>query len=119
LNSKYQDSFRIGIHKQISQSGNAYYDYSQNGIPFPDGLSTLIKVQESIVPLGKISKSNKGNNQRVGTTNILIGGVLYDVTAYLTETKNPYYVKLFAKKISLKKVKELKVAYSPKGGAFI
>jgi hypothetical protein len=54
----------------------------------------------------------------VGSTKILIGGMLYEVTAYLTETRTPYYVKLIAKKIS-KKVNGVKLSNSPKGGAFI
>lgn len=43
------EPFRIGISKQMSKAGNAFYDYSQNAIPLPDGLSTFIRIEGVII----------------------------------------------------------------------
>ena len=110
--------FRIAVHKQKSKAGNAYYDYSQNSLLLPDGLMTLMRIENAIVPMGGITPSQKGNPTRDGMIHILVGGTVYEVTVYITESKNPYYVKVIAKKP--KKMVGITQSQSiPKGGSIV
>lgn len=110
--------FRIGIDKKLSKAGNAYYDYWQNGVPLPDGLATNFRVQGMPITFGKVrpSKSN-GYPTREGHANIVIDGDTYEITAYLTESKHPFYVKIIAHKIS--SVKLGKPQIKPAGGTIL
>jgi len=110
--------FKIGIVKRDSKAGNAFYDYSQNGVPLPDGLSTFIKVEGTIVPLGRVRPSKNGYPTREGTTQAIIGKVLYKVTVYLTEAKTPYYIKVIAHK-KPESTGIRKAQRTPRGGKII
>ncbi|MEP7337438.1 MAG: hypothetical protein ABI977_06815 [Acidobacteriota bacterium] len=48
---------RIGVLKKQSSAGNAYYIYEQHAVPLLEGLATFIKVEGTIVPMGKIKLS--------------------------------------------------------------
>lgn len=110
--------FRIAVHKQKSKAGNAYFDYSQNSLQLPDGLMTLIRIENAIVPMSGINPSQKGNPTREGTIQILVGKAVYEVTVYITESKHPYYVKIIAKKP--KKMAGIKQSQTtPKGGSIV
>lgn len=110
--------FRIAVTKQPSRAGNAYYDYSQNAVPLPDGLATFIRVEGAIVPMGKIRPSKKGYPTREGTTQVIVAGTVYKVTAYLTESRSPYYIKVIAHKQpgqdSVRKAQN-----APRGGSIV
>ena len=90
--------FQVAIERKTSKAGNAFYEYSQNGVPLPSGLFTFLKIEGVVVPFGKVRPSKKGYPTREGTTDIVVGGVLYKVTAYLTEGRSPFYVKVIAHK---------------------
>ncbi|MBU0899403.1 hypothetical protein KKB54_01090 [bacterium] len=110
--------FQIAIEKRDSKAGNSFYEYSQNGVPFPDRLSTFIRVEGAIVPFGRIHPSHNGYPTREGTTQVIIGGVLYKVTVYLTEAKTPYFVKVIAHK-KPESSGITKAQLSPRGGKIV
>lgn len=58
--------FRVAVSRKLSGAGNAYYDYSQNAVPLPDGLATYVRVEGAIVPMGKTRPSHKGYPTREG-----------------------------------------------------
>jgi hypothetical protein len=111
--------FRVAIERRESKAGNAYYEYSQNGVPFPDGLSTYVRVEGAIVPLGRVHPSNNGYPTRDGGTEVIVGGVVYKVTVYLTESKTPYFVKVVAHKKPEGGLNSLKAQRAPRGGSII
>ena len=118
--SEAKRPFRVAIQKKESKAGNAFYDYSQNSISFPNGLTTLIRVEGTIVPMGKTRPSKKGYPTREGVADVIVGGVVYKVTAYLTEGKTPFYVKIIAHKKPEASGEGLKKAQKmPRGGTII
>ena len=89
--------FKVAVEKKLSKAKNAYYEFSQTRIPFPDGLDTLLRIEGVVIPMGKVHPSKTSRNPtREGEALIVIGNQLYAVTAYLTETKAGYYIKLIA-----------------------
>ena len=112
--------FRIALERKDSKAGNHFYDYSQNGVPLPDGLNTYLRLEGAIIPMGRIhpSKTNK-HPTREGTAEIVVGGVVYKVTAYLTEGKTPFYVKVLAHKKPNTTAAMSKARQTPKGGRLI
>jgi hypothetical protein len=111
--------FRVAITKKASKAGNAFYDYFQNGVPLPDGLATFIRVEGAIVPMGKIRPSQKGYPTRDGVTKIVVGGLVYKVTAYITESRAPYYVKVIAHKQPDPNGNTSKTQNAPWGGKIV
>ncbi len=111
--------FRVGIEAKTSKAGNVYYEYSQNGVPLPDGLNSFLKVNGALVALGGAKPSQKGNPTREGAGTMLLGGIVYDVTAYLTETKSGYYVKVIAHKQPDRAKNIEKAQRAPRGGAIL
>ena len=111
--------FRVAVEKKRSKAGNAYYEYSQNSIPLPDGLSTLVRVEGVVIPMGRIHPSNNGYPTREGITQIMVGSVLYKITAYITEGKNPYYAKVIAHKMPDSQAALGKARSAPRGGQII
>jgi len=109
--------FRVLIDRQLSKAGNAFYDYSQNGVALPDGLRASLAVEGVRLTFGDPRPSNKGYPTREGKAELEIGGVLYEVTAYITEAKRPYFVKVHAHKKPASSKKEGKAApQAPRGG---
>jgi hypothetical protein len=89
--------FKVAVEKKLSKAENAYYEFSQTKIPLPDGLNTFLRIEGVVIPMGKVHPSKTSKNPtREGEALIVIGNQLYKVTAYLTETKADYYVKLIA-----------------------
>lgn len=83
------------------------------GIPLPDGLNTILRLEGNLLTFGSEEKSKSGNPTRKARTDLLIGGQIYIVEGYLTHGKSGYYVKTVAhKKPSLP-------APKPRGGSFI
>jgi hypothetical protein len=112
--------FRVAVERKQSKAGNAYYEYSQNAVPLPDGLSTMIKIEGVVIPMGRIHPSNNGYPTRDGVTQIMVGNVPYKVTAYLTEGKTPFYVKVIAHKMPATADTNLAKARSaPRGGQLL
>ena len=111
---------KIAIEKKISQAGNAYYEYSQNNMPLPSGLNTYLRLENTIIPMGKTrpSKSSK-NPTREGKTEIVVGNKIYKATSYITETKKPYFVKVVAHKKPDTSSNVEKARRAPKGGKII
>lgn len=110
--------FRVAIERKESKAGNAYYSYNQNAVPLPDKLGTLIRVEGVIVPLGRVQMSKSGHPMREGSADVVIGSILYTMTAYLSESRRPYFIKVIAHKkpdqTGLKKAQ-----LTPKGGSII
>jgi hypothetical protein len=115
----YSSQFKISMVPKDSKAGNVYYDFSQSAIPFPDGLATWIRLDGTVIPMGKIRPSKSGHPTREGAANILIGGILYDVTAFLTESKSPFYIKIIAHKVPDRSANIKKAQAAPKGGHFV
>lgn len=87
--------FRIAIENKIRQAGNIYYHYSQNEIPLPSALDTHFKVENTFIRMGKIGKSKRNKNpMRESENEIVICNKKYIVKVYISETNNPYYVKV-------------------------
>lgn len=53
--------FRVAIGRRQSKAGNSFYEYSQNGVPLPDGLSTWLRIDGVVIPMGRIRPSQKGH----------------------------------------------------------
>ena len=117
--SRYNQPFRIGIHKKISKAGNAFYEYSQNGVPLPDGFLIFIKIEGSIIPFGKVHPSQNGYPTKEGCIEIPIAGVLYKVKAYITQGRSPYFVKVIAHKKPDNVGNISKAQKTPRGGSMI
>ena len=111
--------FRIGISPKQSKAGNDYFEYSQNGVPLPEGLSTFLKVNGSLLSMGAIKPSLKGNPTREGTTTLLVGSLVYVVTAYLTETRNGFFIKVIAHKRPNSEKALKKAQRTPRGGVIL
>lgn len=110
--------FRVAIQKKQSKAGNAYYEYWQNGVPLPDGLMTLLKVEGVVIPMGKTHPSKSNNYPtKEGVATIRVGNDSYEVTAYLTEGKQPYYVKIIAHRRSSATTRTGQV--KPRGGTIL
>lgn len=108
--------FRVGIHKKQSQAGNAFYDYTQNSVPLPDGLNTFIRVEGTIIPMGRTRPSKAGYPTKEGEAQAIVGGIVYSITVYLTESKAPYYVKVVAHKTPDRSANAKKAQAAPRGG---
>jgi hypothetical protein len=109
----YENPFRIGIEHKPSKAGNLFYEYKQYSVPLPDGLMTHLRLENAVIPLKKtVSKS--GHPMMKGDMEIVIGGVLYLAKAYISQTKEPYYVSVVAHKKPVKTVKK-----TPTGGKFV
>lgn len=92
--------FRVEPEEKTSKKGNTYFEYQQGGIPLPDGLETRIRVGGVELTMGPERQSKSGNPLREGKCVISVGGVAYDVTVYITKTREPYWVKVHAQKAS-------------------
>ncbi|HEU0233768.1 MAG TPA: hypothetical protein VFQ94_01370 [Gallionella sp.] len=114
--SRFSAPFQIKIEKKASKAGNDYYDYYQNAVPLPEGLNTFLKVEGSIIPMGKVHPSKNGFPTREGIAHVLIGSVIYKVTAYLTEGKGPFWVKVIAHKLPNTEGNIKKAQMAPRGG---
>lgn len=117
--ARFGSPLQVEIERKTSKAGNFYYEYSQNGLPLPDGLTGFLKVEGTVVPLGKVRPSKSGYPTREGEARILIGATMYKVTAYLTEGKTPYWIKVVAH-IVPDSTEGLKKAHqAPRGGQIV
>ena len=117
---KARRPFRVAIERKESKAGNSFYDYSQNAVPLPDGLNTYLRIEGAIIPMGRIHPSKTSKHPtREGTAEVVVGGVIYKVTAYLTEGKTPFYIKVFAAKKPNTTANMAKARQTPKGGRLI
>jgi hypothetical protein len=66
--------------------------------------------------MGKTRPSKHGYPTREGVAEIIVGGVLYKVTAYLTESRSPFFVKVIAHKKPDSGGNIAKAQAAPKGG---
>jgi hypothetical protein len=117
--SALRKPFRIAIERKFSQAGNAYYDYTQTGIPLPDGLRTYLRLERVVIPMGRIRPSQAGHPTREGLSEIVVGGSIYKVTAYITEGKQPFYVKVIAHKKPKSSPPKPRSRIAPRGGKLI
>lgn len=108
--------FRVGVQKKTSKADNAYYDYAQNGVTLPDGLATFIRVEGTIVPMGRTRPSKNNYPTREGEAQAMIGGTIYTVTVYITESSSPFYVKVVAHKTPDRAANAKKAQLAPRGG---
>lgn len=119
LPGKAASAFRVAVEKKQSKAGNAFYDYAQNGVPLPDGLSTFVRVEGTIVPMGRTRPSQKGYPTREGNAQVIVGGVVYTLTAYLTEGRTPFYIKVHAHKTPDRGANITKAQRAPRGGRIV
>lgn len=117
--SRYSSPFHVQIQKKSSKAGNAYYDYAQNGLRLPDGLGTFFRIEGAVIPMGKIHQSKSGYPTREGQIQVVIGSVLYRVTAYITEGKNPYWIKVVAHIQPNSSANIKKAQNAPRGGKIV
>ncbi|MEK7466241.1 MAG: hypothetical protein AAB074_02400 [Planctomycetota bacterium] len=117
--SNIQRPFRVAVEIKESKAGNAFYDYAQNGVPLPDGLATFIRIEGAIIPMSKTRPSQKGYPTREGQTDIIVGGLVYKVTAYLTEGRSPYWIKVLAHKKPDTSANIAKAQIAPRGGRIL
>jgi hypothetical protein len=103
---------QISVDGKISQAGNLYYDFSITGFPLPDGLNTLIRAENNLLPFGPTGSSKAGNPTRKSRAEIIIRDSLYVVEAYISKGKKDFYIKMIAHKKAAQSVK-------PRGGGFI
>jgi hypothetical protein len=111
--------FRVKVQKKTSKAANAFYDYAQNGVPLPDGLNTFVRVEGAIIAMGRTRPSKTGYPTREGTAQVIIGGLAYKATAYLTESKTPFYIKVVATKVPDTTAAMKKAQQVPKGGSIV
>lgn len=111
--------FRVAVSKKISKAGNAFYDYSQSSIPLPDGLSSFIKVEGVVIPMGRTRPSQKGYPTREGSAQVIIGEVVYTVTAFITENRSSLWVKVIAHKTPGRSTNIPKGPMLPRGGKIV
>lgn len=113
--------FKVCLSKKSSKGGgNAFYEYSQQSVPLPDGLSTLLRVNGFLIPMGKQAKSKTGGYlQRIGKIDMDLNGEEYSVTAYITKSKIPFYINVAVIKKPNRKNNKNKATRAPKGGSLI
>lgn len=95
--------FRVEAEPKTSKAGNTYYDYAQRLIPLPDGLETRLRVGGVEVSFDPERVSQSGNPTREGRTIVMIDGIQYEVTAYISRTRQPFWVKVHAHKAAGRK----------------
>jgi len=94
-----QRPLRVAIEKKWSQAGNPFFSFEQTSLPLPDGLMTRLWLDNEEIPFGAVGKSKRrGNPQRSASFERELGGIAYDFTAFLTEGRSGYYVKLHGNK---------------------
>ena len=116
---KISSPFRIGIQQKPSKAGNPFYEYTQSSVALPDGLSTFVRVEGVIVPMGRTRPSQNGYPTRDGFAQVVIGGIVYKVTVIITEGKSPFWIKVLAHKVPDNKAALEKARAVPKGGSII
>ena len=117
--SRFSAPLQIQIEKKESKAHNQYYDYSQNGLPLPDGLQTFLKIEGSVIPMGKAHPSKNGYPTRGGHAHVLLGATVYKVTAYITEGKNPFWIKVLAHVLPNNSENIKKAQIAPRGGHIV
>lgn len=95
--------FRVEVEPRTSKKGNTYYSYEHAKVPLPDGLDTQLRVGGELLDFEAPRLSQSGNLTREGRARITHGSLDYDVLAYLTEGKAPYWIKVHAQKAPGKK----------------
>jgi hypothetical protein len=107
--------FRIEVSAKLSKAGNVYFEYQQAVVPLPHGLDTKLRVEGAVLEADEIRPSQSGHPTRrhQGTTNI--SGVVYAISAFVTEGKRPFWVKVHAQK---GRSSALADPAAPQGGRF-
>lgn len=112
--------FQISIAKKSSKAGNAYYEYSQQSVPLPDGLSTLLRINGFLIPMGaQAASKTSGNLQRSGNVEMDLNNDTYRLTCYITKSKAPFFVKITVIKKPNSSGNLEKARKTPKGGSFV
>ena len=109
----------VAIDRKTSIKDNYFYEYEQKDLPLPDGLNTYLRLEGVIIPMGRIRPSKKGNPTREGSAEIVVGGSVYKVTAYITEDSTPFFVKVIAHKKPGGQKAPIKTRSKIKGGRLI
>ncbi|MCL4686405.1 hypothetical protein KJ059_16830 [Myxococcota bacterium] len=95
--------FRVAAEGKTSKKGNTFFDYEQGKLSLADGLETRLRVGGVELVFGPEQPSQKGNPTRKATTIVLVGDLDYEVTAYLTKTRDRFFVKVHAHKATGKR----------------
>jgi hypothetical protein len=118
--AQLEKPFKISIAKKPSKSGNAYYEYSQQSVPFPDGLSTLLRINGFLIPMGTPAASKtSGNLQRSGKLEMVLKDDVYRITSYITKSKNPFFIKITVIKKPNTSANLHKGRKTPRGGSLV
>jgi len=85
-------------------------------VSLPDGLATFVRVAGTIVPMGRTRPSKNNYPTREGEAQATIGGLIYTITVYITESSSPFYVKIVAHKTPDRSANVKKAQLAPRGG---
>lgn len=96
--AQWERPFRIEIEARRSKAGNVFFEYQQASVPLPDGLDTELRVEGRLLEPADVKPSQSGHPTRRFTASIQISGLEYAVTAFVTEGKKPYWIKVHAQK---------------------
>ena len=92
------EPFRINIDRQTSAKGNYYYSWDLNGVQFPDGFSTCVRIEGVTIPPGVLAESKRGNQMRQDKGEIQLNGIPYMAAVTIVKGRRPYWVKVVVHK---------------------
>lgn len=113
--SRRENPLKIALEQDISNAGNIYYRYMQNAVPLPTGMDSLVKIEGVFIPLNRSGFSDKQYPFREGKGEIFVGKKIYVAKAYISKTRNPFYIKIVAHK----KPDGSHLLKKPRGGEFL
>lgn len=116
---KINNDIKIRLDEQESKAGNIYYTFSQNGLPLPDGLDTIFKINDILLPLSPTKPSKKGYHASACKKVINFNNVDYIADIYISKSMMPYYIKVHLHKKPDTTEAIRKAQMKPKGGSFI
>jgi hypothetical protein len=96
--AQWERPFRIEVEARRSKAGNVFFEYQQASVPLPHGLDTRLRVEGRELDPSEVRPSQSGHPTRrlMGVTNV--SGLPYTITAYVTQGKKPYWIKVHAQK---------------------
>ncbi len=114
--SSWERPIRVELEPKLSKRGNTFFNYEQV-VPLPDGLETLVSIDETRLTASAIGESQRGNPTRRHTGTVPIAGRAYEVTCYVTASKKGWWVKVHAQVASIHR--STTPAEAPRGGRLV
>ena len=90
--------FRVEVDARRSKAGNVYFEFQQAAVPLPHGLDTSVRVEGATLDGSDVRPSQSGHPTREFRGGVSLSGTSYVVTAFITQGKRPYWVKVHAHK---------------------